>query len=355
MKISLNTKFIDGPYGGGMQFAHFLKNYLAHKGHEVINDLKDENIDLILHINPFPFLTPSSSAYSFLDAYKYQRTHPQVVIVERINEGDERKGTHHMNRLLVDASKYSDFVVFIASWLQPVLTKAGLPQNKPSKVILNGADQTLFNDNGKKEWDGKEPLKLVTHHWGNNYNKGHDAYTQLDRLLDKEEFRNLFEFTFIGPIPQGVEYRNTKLIPPLAGEALAQELKTHHIYITASKNEPAGMHHIEGALCGLPLLYINSGALPEYCGGYGLEFNLDNLEEKLKAMREKYPEFREKIKTYDKTAVKMAEEYLKLFEELHMKKEKLTPQPNLIKAFLIGLYAHFYSWRFRLLRKLQII
>ena len=26
------------------------------------------------------------------------------------------------------------------------------------------------------------------------------------------------------------------------------------------------MHHIEGILSGLPIIYRNSGALPEYCG-----------------------------------------------------------------------------------------
>ena len=38
---------------------------------------------------------------------------------------------------------------------------------------------------------------------------------------------------------------------------------------------------MEGALCGLPILYVNSGALPEYCNNYGLEFTKNNLIEKI--------------------------------------------------------------------------
>ena len=65
------------------------------------------------------------------------------------------------------------------------------------------------------------------------------------------------------------------------GLELASELKEHDIYITGSLNEPSGNHHIEGALfCGLPILYINSGGIAEYCS-YGLEINLDNFEEKI--------------------------------------------------------------------------
>ena len=35
------------------------------------------------------------------------------------------------------------------------------------------------------------------------------------------------------------------------------------------------MHHIEGALCGLPILFRNSGSLPEYCKKYGVSFDGD--------------------------------------------------------------------------------
>ena len=37
------------------------------------------------------------------------------------------------------------------------------------------------------------------------------------------------------------------------------------------------MHHIEGALSGLPLIFRKSGALPEYCSDYGIEFIDDDL------------------------------------------------------------------------------
>lgn len=317
MKISINSKFLNGPYGGGMQFANFMREYLPAQGQTVVNDLNDGDIDIILHVNPFPERTPDASEYSYLDAYEYKRTHPETIIIERVNECDERKGTNYMNRMLADAAKHSDFVVFIASWLRPLILKAGLPEEKPWRVILNGADEKIFNTTGKEFWNGRDKLKIVTHHWSDNPRKGHAIYQQINELLDQEEFGNNFEFTYIGRVPKELNYKSTCLVPPLSGPELATELKKHHLYITASENEPGGMHHIEGGLCGLPFLYINSGALPEYCANFGLEFDALNLERKLMEMKERYNEFAEKIKRYDNTALKMGQEYLKLFEELH--------------------------------------
>ena len=72
------------------------------------------------------------------------------------------------------------------------------------------------------------------------------------------------------------------MISPLAGIELASKIKEHHIYVTGSINEPSGNHHIEGAQCGLPLLFINSGGIVEYCKNYGIQFNgLDDFETSL--------------------------------------------------------------------------
>ncbi|HEY4528224.1 MAG TPA: hypothetical protein VJJ48_00150 [Candidatus Paceibacterota bacterium] len=313
MKISINSKFLEGPYGGGMQFANFMKDFLTSHGVEVTNKLEN-NVDIILHVNPFPHLTPDASSYSYLDAYEYKLKNPKTIIIERVNECDERKGTTYMNKLLVEASNHSDFVVFIANWLRPLLLKEGLPEDKPYKVILNGGDHKIFNTQDKEFWDGKNPIKIVTHHWSDNPNKGSDVYQALDELLSDSKFGELFEFTYIGRT--NVSFKNSRVIAPLSGQELVRELKQHHVYITASRNEPGGMHHIEGALCGLPILYINSGALPEYCGGYGLEFNKDNLRERMLEIRERYQEFKDKIITYPNTAEKMGLEYLNLCQEL---------------------------------------
>ena len=93
-------------------------------------------------------------------------------------------------------------------------------------------------------------------------------------------------------------------------------IQSNHIYLTASKNEPSGNHHIEGAQCGLPLLYIESGGIPEYCNSYGLPFNYTNFEETLLSMKTSYFDLKKQIKNYPFNSDNMCQEFLNLFEHM---------------------------------------
>ena len=60
------------------------------------------------------------------------------------------------------------------------------------------------------------------------------------------------------------------------------------------------MHHIEGALCGLPVLYRLSGSLEEYNRDFGLGFN--DFEEMIIAIKQimnDYPFYKLKMKKYN--------------------------------------------------------
>jgi len=104
---------------------------------------------------------------------------------------------------------------------------------------------------------------------------------------------------------------------------LAEELKKNHLYVTASKNEPSGNHHIEAAQCSLPLLYLESGGIPEYCNGFGLGFDNYNFEEKLEEIINNYEKYYNTMSEYPFSSNKMSSEYLELFYELKNDKYKI--------------------------------
>ena len=52
MKIAINYNVIDGPWGGGNRFVSALIDGLKENGHEVTNNLKSNNIDGILIVDP---------------------------------------------------------------------------------------------------------------------------------------------------------------------------------------------------------------------------------------------------------------------------------------------------------------
>ncbi|HEX5816629.1 MAG TPA: hypothetical protein VF010_14955, partial [Methylomirabilota bacterium] len=68
-----------------------------------------------------------------------------------------------------------------------------------------------------------------------------------------------------------------------------------HAYVTASLWEPAGMHFVEGAQCGLPLLYHeDGGGTPEVGERFGIPFR-DDVAGAVRAMRARYDELRRAV------------------------------------------------------------
>lgn len=339
-KVAIGMKIQEGPWGGGNQFGKTLSSYLEKRGCRILYDLSDSDIDIILLTEPRKTL--KSSAFNDKDILKYLSfKNSNAIVIHRINECDERKGTKNVNNRLIEANYVADYTIFISSWLRTLFMKCGI-ENKPNSVILNGADAIIFNREGASIRSEGEKLKLVTHHWGANYLKGFDIYTKLDTLLNDSIYSNKFEFTYIGNKPDNIKFRNTKHISPRHGKNLASELKKNHVYLTASQNEPAGMHHIEGSLCGLPLLYRKSGALPEYCDGFGISFTSENFSEKLHEMTEKYDCIIKKMLQYPYTAERMCKNYYNLFVKLLVQRgeilnnRKWTKKPIwLLKTLLL--------------------
>ncbi len=328
MKIAIGYKTKNSSWGGGNQFVSSLVSEGLKKGHQITFDLVDRDIDLILIIDPrsynddIPFGSYEIFRYLFC-------VNKNTLVVHRINECDERKKTKHINLFLRLVNYFADCTVFISEWLK---TLNVYQRDNLTRVILNGANEEYFNDNNHKPWDKKETLKIVTHHWSPNLMKGFDVYKDLDDLLCTDEWINKIEFTYIGNLPNGFKFKKTKHIKPKAGEALGNELSKHHLYLSASINEPAGMHHIEGILCGLPIIYRESGALPEYCNGFGISFKNKDFIPALKEMIFNYEKYKKNIYKYPNNSIKMTNEYFSLFNELISNRDSILKKRNLFRS-----------------------
>lgn len=270
MKIAIGMRPFEGPWGGGNRFVQSLSEGLAAAGHAVVHTLDDGDIDVILLMDPrtrSPNVTFGAGA---IQRYLLWRN-PNAVVVHRINECDERKGERFINDRLVRANACADWTVFVGEWLTKLpVWRQNL--RTPWRAIHNGADEAVFNSHGFVPWSGSGPIRLVTHHWGYHRMKGFDVYEAIDNALDRSDVAARIAMTYIGNLPKGFTFRNVRYLAPLDGKPLAAALRAHHVYLTGSINEPGGNHQNEGALCGLPLLYRNSGCMPEYCTGFGLPF-----------------------------------------------------------------------------------
>ena len=320
MKVAIGSKFIDGPWGGGNLFVKSLKDYLENRKVSVVHKLNVQDIDIILLTEPR--VESSSSSITLLEAKLYKKyINNNVKIIHRINECDERKNTNKVNKKMLHVSNNSDYTVFVSYWIRDLYWKLGLKKNN-SKVIMSGSNKKIFNNNDYEAWDGSSKLKILTHHWGNDWNKGFDVYSKIDNLLDNEEFNKKFNFCYIGNLPKGFNFKNTVYKKPMSGLALAAEIKSHHLYITGSLNEPSGNHQIEASQCGLPVMYIKSGGIPDYQRDYGIEFQIDNLENKLNEVLSDYELFFKKNLNFPYSAEKMNKDYFELFDEIQNKSDK---------------------------------
>ena len=354
MKVSINYKYVNSPWGGGNEFIRNLSNFLTQNKHTVVFNLYPVDIDIILIIDPR--MTSELTIYNLDHANLYKKyINANVKIIHRINECNKRKNLKGIDEFYIQENRKADFSVFVSNWLYREYLNKGY--EKKYKVIMSGADSKIFNTQSRLKWNPKNKLKIVTHHWGNHWNKGFEYYKILDDHIEQNNLQDKIEFTYIGNFNKSYKPKNIVCRSPLAGKSLALELRNHHIYITGSENEPSGNHHIEAAQLGLPILYIESGGIPEFCKDFGVGFTKNNFLEKLNYLIVNYEYFYKRIEEYPYNAEKMSKEYENLFKNLIHQNSRT--KNNISKLGLNYLEFKFYCFftllcgKFRFILKLQ--
>lgn len=334
MIIAINQTPYEGPWGGGNRFIQGICEGLKASGHEVVHELSG-SIDIILMVETR--LRSQNVTFDAGGILRYLLSHPDTIVIHRINECDERKGEKFITHKLLRANYAADLTVFVGSWLKDLAAWQD-KTSENSHVILNGADEVVFHSRGFKPWDGNGPIRLVTHHWGFHRYKGFDVYEQIDALLDNNDFVTRFSMHYIGRVPENYKFRNIKLIPPENGEALGDLLRSYHAYVTGSICEPGGNHQNEGARCGLPIIYRKSGCMPEYCGPYGIGYDgPEDVKKALEELHSSYNVYAERVKSYPYTTEKMVREWLAYFNVVIEKKDSIVKRRHLWRNPLLFL------------------
>lgn len=267
MKILINRKPIEGPWGGGNNFVKAFYEYIPKLGHNIVSSLR-ENPDIVFIMDP----RYDNGQISINEAIAYNRSNPKSKIIQRINECDARKGTKDIDNLLKECSKYIHKTIFVSEWMMSYHMKKGWQCNDNS-ILINGVFE--YYKSQPKINNGK--TNIVTHHWSDNFMKGFDYYDMIDDLCGK---RNDITFTYIGR--ERGTFKNTKVIPPLFGEELAKELGKYDVYVTASRYDPGPNHVLESIACGIPTFsYIEGGGACEFTGKDFIFESFNSLVEKI--------------------------------------------------------------------------
>jgi len=265
MKILINRKPIEGPWGGGnLLVTSFCKEMRAN-GHTILHQF-EEDIDLIFMQDP----RYDELGISVNEIISYKKSFPKTKVVHRVNECDARKGTEGVDKLLRECSSYTDHTFFVSNWMRNYHLSRGW-KSKSHSVIYNGVNLDHFK---KREKFSGQKINIVTHHWSSNRMKGFDVYEAIDDFVGNHS--NDYTFSYIGR--ELGTFKNTKIINPLFGLELGEELSKYCVYISGSLFDPGPNHILESLACELPTYaFSDGGGASEFAGNSHTFDSIDNL------------------------------------------------------------------------------
>jgi len=252
MRVLINRTPVNGPWGGGNMWVKSMYEFLPQLGFNLVDSL-GENPDVILLAG----LSSENGGISAIDAIRYKLSNKKVQLVLRVNENDARKSTKGVDDSIKSVSDYCDHVVFVSKWLYDYFDASSWKVS--TSYVYNGVDKDVFCPSDKIS-NGK--VNIVTHHWSDNVMKGFDVYNLLDDWLSLSKD---FTFTYIGR--ERGTFKNTRVINPLFGKALGEELGKYDVYISASRFDPGPNHIIESLSCEIPTyVHRDGGGCVEFAG-----------------------------------------------------------------------------------------
>ena len=256
-EISIFHSFQKPPYGGANQFLLALREELKRRGFRLGENYIGPNTRACI-LNAFAFDTQQLR----------EQKREGCRIVHRIDGpvGTYRGTDHTVDRQVANLNaEFADVTVFQSQYSYEANLALGLQFKSPT-IIINAADPQIFNPQGRVPFGRDRKIRLISTSWSNHPNKGGPTYKEIETMLDWDRF----EYSFVGQTP--VEFDHINTLPPVPSRELANILRQHDIYITASLHDSCSNSLIEALTCGLPVLYANSGGNPELVGDAGFPF-----------------------------------------------------------------------------------
>jgi len=252
-------EFHKPPFGGGNQFLIALKKQLEMRGLDTGTNRVGPNTRVCLfNSHCFNFNALRNAADRFNPRFIHRVDGP-IGAYRGEDDGTDRK-IWQINHEIADVT------VFQSEYSLRKHKEMKLEFKNPV-IIHNAVDPEIFNPKGRIGTpDGKRKIRIIASSWSNNPRKGGPVYKWIEDHLDWDRY----EFTFIGRTRQN--FTKIKTIDARPSEELADILRQHDVFITASQEDPCSNALLEALSCGLPVVYLNSGGHPELVKDAGEPF-----------------------------------------------------------------------------------
>ena len=290
MRVYLNFTPRASPYGGANSFLRTLMHELARHGVSftadpaaqvdiaLLNALTD-NLDLarVRHIaeRGVP-IVHRKTGYRGRGVAELRRE------VDGVLEGDRRQ---------IEFGPFVSHTIFKSGYSRDVFVASGF--KGASSVIWNGVDESVFNMSRNPRIGGRRPrqlwrqgqrLRVVISTWSTDESKGFAYYRAIDAAL---RGRRDVVITLVGRVPDATRFAEIRVRSARRTRSLAELLKHQHVLLQLTRWESCSNALIEGLNCGLPAVYLESGANPEIAAPYGAPFH-DDLDEALERLLPRY-------------------------------------------------------------------
>ena len=298
MKLFINFKYQNISYGGGNQFVMGLINYVKTNSNiDIVFEL-DSDIDVYFLIDLRK--DRHFKKYTFDEILQNKIKSNKGKIIYRINDTDITREVKSLEVLIEKHIDNIDYIVYNSTFVKNYYeSKFSSFIIKQSSVIYNMVDSSYFYPKLDKQ-NCNSTIKIVTHHWSDNINKGYDYYYKLHQYIQTHNITD-YKFVFIGRQFNTSFENPPQNIGPMCGLELGNALRDCDIYITASIYDSCPMHILEGLACGLPVLYLDHlGGVKDICemgtNKIGESFNnFDELLEKLNMIIKNYNFYRQNV------------------------------------------------------------
>jgi glycosyltransferase involved in cell wall biosynthesis len=253
--LSVFHEFHRPPYGGGNQFLLALVGELERRGLSVETNRVSGRTPACLY-NSFNFDFPRLRRFARGDVRMVHRVDGPIGVYRGFDDGTDRR--------IAAINSLADVTILQSRYSLEKHAELGLHLRNPT-VVPNAVDASIFHPPERREQH--ERLRVITTSWSDNPRKGADILSWLDRHFDRDEL----EITFAGNTRQA--FTHIRVVPPLPSEALAGLLRTHDVFLAASRDDPCSNALLEGLASGLPAAFLRSGGHPELVGDAGIGFD----------------------------------------------------------------------------------
>jgi glycosyltransferase involved in cell wall biosynthesis len=270
------------PSGGGHQFLRALTGELERRGLDVEwNRISGETHACLF--NSFNFDAARLRRFARDDVRMVHRVDGPIGVYRGFDDGTDR----HIAAL---NAAYAHATVFQSQFSLEKHRELGIELRDPH-VIQNAPDPRLFHPPAAHEPVGGRRLRVVATSWSANPRKGADVLSWLDEHLDELDA----DVTFAGQSTS--RFARIRTVGPLPSEELADLLRSHDVYLAASRDDPCSNALLEGLACGLPAAFLRSGGHPELVGDGGIGFDsADELPRVLARLRSELDDRRAAIR-----------------------------------------------------------